>query len=263
MGGSNILIVYYVTGQVRGKYVTCILSQYTDDVNGDMLAPLLSEVLTLQAPDGSWEDKKKVETEPIIEVSGRQIKNEKSDIGIFKIEAGVWIPLGNLSNKIAISPNFGVWWGGSLRNHKNFRIDMGSSIFFPQRPKEFEYLLPDSVFTAKIKSVSGVLGFQLTKTKQLSNNFMVNYFDLVSGIGIGFYQTGDSKPKTNPKDEDDYYNVDTIHLSCGVTLRKTVFKGRSIGIALRYNFTPPRLFQSNVREGFGNSSITTSLQFRL
>jgi hypothetical protein len=49
MGGSNILIVYYVTGQVRGKYVTCILSHYTDDVgfaNGK-LPPLLSEVLEL------------------------------------------------------------------------------------------------------------------------------------------------------------------------------------------------------------------------
>lgn len=47
MGGSNILVVYYVTGQVRGKYVTCILSHYTDDVGADTLPPLLSEVLEL------------------------------------------------------------------------------------------------------------------------------------------------------------------------------------------------------------------------
>jgi hypothetical protein len=47
MGGSNVLVVYYVTGEVRGKYVTCILSQYTDDVSGEKLAPLLSEVLEL------------------------------------------------------------------------------------------------------------------------------------------------------------------------------------------------------------------------
>jgi len=47
MGGSNILVVYYVTGQVRGKYVTCVLSHYTDDVGADKLPPLLSEVLEL------------------------------------------------------------------------------------------------------------------------------------------------------------------------------------------------------------------------
>lgn len=47
MGGSNILVVYYVTGQVRGKYVTCILSHYTDDVSSNELPLLLSEVLEL------------------------------------------------------------------------------------------------------------------------------------------------------------------------------------------------------------------------
>jgi hypothetical protein len=47
MGGSNVLIVYYVTTQLRGKYVTCILSHYTDDVNANTLPPLLSEVITL------------------------------------------------------------------------------------------------------------------------------------------------------------------------------------------------------------------------
>ena len=47
MGGSNILVVYYVTGLVRGKYVTCVLSHYTDDVGADKLPPLLSEVLEL------------------------------------------------------------------------------------------------------------------------------------------------------------------------------------------------------------------------
>jgi hypothetical protein len=47
MGGSNTLIAYYVTAQVRGKYVTCILSHYTDDVGADKLPPLLSEVMEL------------------------------------------------------------------------------------------------------------------------------------------------------------------------------------------------------------------------
>lgn len=47
MGGSNILVVYYVTGQVRGKFVSCVLSHYTDDVGADKLPPLLSEVMEL------------------------------------------------------------------------------------------------------------------------------------------------------------------------------------------------------------------------
>lgn len=48
MGGSNILIIYYVSTKVRDRYVTCVLSHYTDDVNADNLPPLLSEVMALK-----------------------------------------------------------------------------------------------------------------------------------------------------------------------------------------------------------------------
>lgn len=48
MGGSNILIVYYVTAELRGKNVACIMSQYTDDINARDLAPLLGEVMKLK-----------------------------------------------------------------------------------------------------------------------------------------------------------------------------------------------------------------------
>ncbi len=47
MGGSNVLIVYYVVCEVRGRYVACVLSHYTDDINADELPPLLSEVMEL------------------------------------------------------------------------------------------------------------------------------------------------------------------------------------------------------------------------
>jgi hypothetical protein len=48
MGGSNILIIYYVATEVRGKYVACVLSHYTDDVNAKKLPPLLNEVMKLK-----------------------------------------------------------------------------------------------------------------------------------------------------------------------------------------------------------------------
>lgn len=48
MGGSNILIIYYVATEVRGKYVACVLSHYTDDVNAKNLPPLLNEVMKLK-----------------------------------------------------------------------------------------------------------------------------------------------------------------------------------------------------------------------
>jgi hypothetical protein len=47
MGGSNVLVVYYVAAAVRGKYVACVLSHYTDDVGAGKLPPLLAEVMEL------------------------------------------------------------------------------------------------------------------------------------------------------------------------------------------------------------------------
>jgi hypothetical protein len=47
MGGSNVLIVYYVVANIHNKYVTCVMSHYTDDAGGKTLAPLLREVMKL------------------------------------------------------------------------------------------------------------------------------------------------------------------------------------------------------------------------
>ncbi|WP_430401674.1 hypothetical protein [Fluviicola sp.] len=50
MGGSNVLIVYYVNAKVRDRYVSCVLSQYTDDVGvkTNKLAQLLAQVMQLK-----------------------------------------------------------------------------------------------------------------------------------------------------------------------------------------------------------------------
>lgn len=47
MGGSNLLAVYYVTAEVRGKYISCILSNYVDSENDYTLGALLHEVMSL------------------------------------------------------------------------------------------------------------------------------------------------------------------------------------------------------------------------
>jgi hypothetical protein len=48
MGGSNVLIIYYVLAEVRGRYVACVLSHYSDDIGAKQLPPLLNEVMKLK-----------------------------------------------------------------------------------------------------------------------------------------------------------------------------------------------------------------------
>jgi hypothetical protein len=48
IGGSNILIIYYVTTKIRNNYISCVLSHYSNDVNNNGLSPLISKVMKLK-----------------------------------------------------------------------------------------------------------------------------------------------------------------------------------------------------------------------
>jgi hypothetical protein len=48
MGGSNVLVGYYVAVEVRGHYVACVLSHYTDQADPGTLPRLLAEVMSLE-----------------------------------------------------------------------------------------------------------------------------------------------------------------------------------------------------------------------
>ena len=266
MRGSNILVVYYVAGLVRGKHVTCVLSHYTDDVDGDKLAPLLAEVLTLQYPDGTWPDdvvSQEIESDAKADsvIEENEVKN--NDRGFLKIEAGIWIPVGNFSSKVGVSPNFGIHLPFINRPDRNFRIDCIVSLFIPQNTKEFTYTATDTAFTTKMGAPAGVFGLLFTKTKPIANSRLIHYFDQTAGLGIGIYPTTTDGPKKDPEDNVRNYHFDTIHLSYGVVVRRKIFRHKSIGIAVRYNFTPTSWFDPHVGSGFGSSSITTSLQLKI
>ena len=260
LGVTNTLIVYFVTAQVRRKYVTCILSQYAPDDNDFELAPLLADMLIMKGEDGTWQDSKELtDSEPVVvEEKAERLLNRD----VFKIETGIWVPLGNLQKSVGVSPHIGLWWGGPFRHKKHMRFDVGMSVFIPQNRRKFEYQLPDSVMMAKM-SFSGVIGFQVTNTKEIPDSHILNYIDQVYGVGYGGYSTGIKKPKEDPEAKQEYYSIDFIQLSYGLTMRKKVFKDRSIGMSFRYNYAPVRLLSQHVKKGFGNSSITAGLQIRL
>ncbi len=48
MGGSNILIIYYVNAPVRGNHVCCVMSHYTNAMLNAGLPPLLEKVMQLK-----------------------------------------------------------------------------------------------------------------------------------------------------------------------------------------------------------------------
>jgi len=49
MGGSNELVIYYVSEEIRGRFVSCVLSHYTDDkITENGVPALLAKVMELK-----------------------------------------------------------------------------------------------------------------------------------------------------------------------------------------------------------------------
>ncbi|HRI00911.1 MAG TPA: hypothetical protein PK006_07665 [Saprospiraceae bacterium] len=48
IGKRNIIIVYYIVEKVRERYVTCVLGQYTEDVNTKYLTLFFNDVFKIK-----------------------------------------------------------------------------------------------------------------------------------------------------------------------------------------------------------------------
>lgn len=261
MGGSNELIAYYVTCLVRGKYVSCVLSQYTNDSPRGTLAPLLAEVLTLRNPDGSWPElikKDSLHKEP--ELEPEPVREEKQDrYGLFKFETGIWIPMGNLRSRVGAGPIIGIHLPMFAYTQCRFRFDVLFSVLFPQNRREFEYRYENLIFNTTLNSLGANAGFLVTRKQEIKNCRFINYIDQSVGFGLWSFKTTTKKPKNNPQDKEEYYGLSAPWFSLGLLLRKTIFKKKSCGLQIKYNLTPFTWGKTNVQKGFGMSSVTASL----
>ena len=172
--------------------------------------------------------------------------------GIFyalRVDAGTFIPLGNLKNTLGVSPHLGVYFGAPLT--EKYRIDLGVSAFIPVNSKELEYLLPNETLSGK-PSFSGAMGFWGSRTDLLKNCWVI---DSRFGTGLGFFQTNIPNPKSE-YDYDKYCSAETIFLNFGTGIRKG-----SLGLSLNYFFVPYNAFKKNFRADFGSQYLTISTYY--
>lgn len=80
------------------------------------------------------------------------------------------------------------------------------------------------------------------------------------GIGVESVSTGLSK-KENNSEETNYYNVETVHLSLGVSVMRQIFKRNYIGLEITYHYCPYQTVKSLYTE-FNNNSLSAEVSFR-
>jgi hypothetical protein len=175
--------------------------------------------------------------------------NKDYSVYVFRVDAGVFIPLYNLKNTLRISPHLGLYFGFPLT--EKYRFDLGASFFIPVNSKELEYFLPDQTLTGKA-DLSGTMGLWVSRSDELKKSwFIENRF----GTGLGMLGTNIRKDK--PKNENDrWYSSETFFLNLGTGIKK----GR-IGLSLNYYFVPYNAFEKNLKTDFGNQYLTLSTYF--
>lgn len=181
-------------------------------------------------------------------------------------EAGVRMPLGKLADKIAPSPEFGLWYRRKLEN--NDMMDLGLSLYVPLKPHRFDYVAPDSLYRVKAKGVSGMAGVRFNKIYSLPGRYNKS-IEWVSSFGYAFFTYHDTPAEYSHENFPERYNNEehkintytksfsTFHIGQGIK-----FQFNGFGIQAHYNYAPYGIFSDHVPKDFGSHSLSLSLTYK-
>lgn len=186
-----------------------------------------------------------------------------------KIESGILIPMGNLKDKIGVSSQTALWY--RTRIDHNDMMDFGINIIVPNVQNSFAYQGKDSLYIVKAKGVTVMLGCRMNKHYPVTIFNRKKTFEWSSTFGGSFFSFED---KENPEDEsgyytdengNEYYRIDTNTkaLSCVYLAQGIGLSSNRLDFHIDYNYTPYDLFSKRIQKGFGNSSLTMSLSWKL
>jgi hypothetical protein len=186
-----------------------------------------------------------------------------------KIESGMFIPIGNLKDKIGVSSQTGFWY--RTRIDHNDMMDLGVNIVIPKAENSFAYQGKDSVYNVKAKGVTIMIACRMNKNYPVTIFNRKKNFEWSSTFGGSFFSFED---KEHPEDESGWYindngdrtyrfDTNTKSLNCLYLAQGIGLSSNRLGIHIDYNYTPYDLFSKRVEKGFGNSSLTMSLSLRL
>ena len=183
-----------------------------------------------------------------------QYKNEKWFVDYFMtIDVNRFMPTAEFINTLNDSFGVGLYFGLPISNR--FRIELGTSLFFPDEKQTIRYFNEGEILEGG-PGLSGALGFWGTHVTPLKDNLV---WDKRIGFGLGFFQT-DIETGNPEEDNDSVYGAETLFLSIGTGIRARVYR-RNVGFKLEYFFVPYNLFKKHFESGFGSSYLTLGLSF--
>lgn len=190
----------------------------------------------------------------------KTLDSKVDDIGLFGItvigSAGIWLPIGKLSNIYRPCPQFGFTFNTPL--YKSYRFDFGIEV----RPLINDNNIELNVDNT-IKSANGTICFTLGAW--ISNEVKINdklFLGIISGIGYSRIDTDLKRLKSNSDGKEYYYGVSTYDASLGINISKRVFNNSRVGLYISYHYAPynnDKLLKTDL----GNTFTTLSIRYRL
>lgn len=239
---ASILIVYYVVQEVRGQYVSCILSNYGSSENDYRLAPLLRQVMSIpKLPEWASEEPL-IYYEPLSWEDEEDGDDAEFKIPTVEIRAGSLIPLGKQSKVYKAAPSINMFIGFPIK--PRMAIDLGFQLAFPVKKKYFEFHYDRLIYDVKADMLVGV-GLRWRYEQEVARNV---YFTNYLGLGLAALQTDLEKDDWDDE-TDKYHSAETLWLFGGVSLRY-----KKVGCFLEYNYTPYST-SNKIKKNFGNSAI--------
>lgn len=199
----------------------------------------------------------------VINSKAQNLKNDTTAVDRYNFEAGVFVPMGNLKEKIGLSQIYSFYYSKRIE-HKDI-LDLGFSIIVPKVENAFNYRENDSVYRVKSRGVNIMLACRIQKQYAVKN-IKIQW---ISILGLSFFNFED---KINPQDDSGYYtnnsgqneyryDTNIKGLTSFFIGQGIGFKYKKIGFSASYNFTPYYWFQKKIDPNFGNSSLIFSVSY--
>ena len=243
------LIVYYVVAELRGRYISCIMSNYGYNYNDYGLAPLLEQFMSIPTkPEWAYNP---LDTPQYEEQTEDQKKQANNQIPNIEIRLGALFPQGNLKNIYTIAPSIEFFVGVPFGAERNMAIDLGAQFGIPIQAKEFDYYYKrnkSEYDLAKATLLPRVnLRYRYQKTL-LPHIFSTIYL----GAGYGALSTNLEKG-VDSDGNTTHYEVGTLNVYGGVNIRY-----KRVGYFIEYQHTPYN-YSYRVDGNFGSSALNTGV----
>lgn len=196
----------------------------------------------------------------------QQYEMDSTKMERIRVEGGLFVPLGNLSNKMGVSKEIGVYY--RLKMPHNDIADLGFKFYFPENNKDFTYYGRDSTYVTQSKSFGLIALMKINKQYEFHVFNKEFTFEYASGYGINFF-VFDNKEIENKGTEsytDENGNLvykittDLKALMSPLLSQGIGFTRKRLGVHFYYNFTPYNWFSKRIEKNFGNSSFSVGLK---